>query len=247
MNLAKQTARFYDVTGSVGMNNAGRSTTIYANSNPFLFTGRMVVRTGPQEYEIYEGTLTSCQLPNPDWMLYAGKFNVDSKKAKAQNSVFRLMNVPVLFMPYVHPSGGRRDGQSGFLIPEIRNSSTKGLVLGEQMYWAINRSTDLTVGAQYYSLRGWEQSGSFRYRGLGKDFAKARFSALQDRGITTNGVYQNQGGEDVTASGRSDFRFADARGCGTPSISAHTPIARRLRRASAWRSRVTFCRFLWSP
>ncbi|MEI9978758.1 MAG: LPS assembly protein LptD [Edaphobacter sp.] len=205
MNLAKQTARFYDVTGSVGMKDAGHSTTMYANSNPFLFTGRMVVRTGPQEYEIYEGTLTSCQLPKPDWMLNSGKFTVDSEKAKAQNSIFRLMNIPVLFMPYVtHPvDAGTR--QSGFLIPEITNSSTKGLVLGEQIYWAINRSTDLTVGAQYYSLRGWEQSGSFRYRGVGNNFAKARFSALQDRGITTNGVYLNQGGEDITFSGRHDF------------------------------------------
>jgi len=58
---------------------------------------------------------------------------------------------------------------------------------------------------QYYSLRGWEESGSFRYRGTGLDFAKARFSALQDRGITVNGVYENQGGEDVTFSGRHDF------------------------------------------
>jgi LPS-assembly protein len=204
MNLIRQTGRFYDVTGSVGLKNSGHGMT-YASSNPFLFTGRLVVRTGPQDYEIYEGTLTTCQLPNPDWMLYAGKFVVDSEKAKAQNSTFRLMNIPVLFLPYVtHPvdPDGR---QSGFLIPEITNSSTKGLVLGDQVYWAINRSTDLTAGVQYYSLRGWEESGSFRYRGAGLDFAKARFSALQDRGITVNGVYENQGGEDITFSGRHDF------------------------------------------
>jgi LPS-assembly protein len=204
MNLSQQTGRFYDVTGSVGLKNSGHGMT-YANSNPFLFTGKMVVRTGPQSYEIYEGTLTTCQLPNPDWMLYAGKFVVDSEKAKAQNSIFHLMNIPVLFLPYVtHPvdPDGR---QSGFLIPEIENSSTKGLVLGDQVYWAINRSMDLTAGVQYYSLRGWEESGSFRYRGTGLDFAKARFNAVQDRGITVNGVYANQGGEDVTFSGRHDF------------------------------------------
>jgi LPS-assembly protein len=204
LNMNKQTARFYDVTGSVGLNNSGHSMT-YASSNPFLFTGRMVVRTGPEEYEIYDGTLTSCQLPNPDWMLYSGKFVVDSEKAKAQNSVFRLMNIPVLFLPYVtHPvdSEGR---QTGFLIPTPGYSSTKGFTFGEQFYWAINRSTDLTIGAQYYSLRGWEQSATFRYRGLGNDFAKARYSGLLDRGITTNGVYLNQGGQDVTFSGRHDF------------------------------------------
>jgi len=204
MDLNKQTGRFYDVTGSVGLKSTGHGLT-YANSNPFLFTGRMVVRTGPQTYEIYNGTLTTCQLPDPDWMLYADKFMVDSEKAKAQNSVFRIMNIPLVFLPYVtHPvdSEGR---QSGFLIPTPGYSSTKGLILGEEYYWAINRSTDLTVGAQYYSLRGWEQSASFRYRGLGNNFAKAHYSGLLDRGITTNGVYLNQGGEDVTFSSRRDF------------------------------------------
>ena len=205
MNLDRQTGRFYDVTGSVGLKTSGLSTTTYANSNPFLFTGRMVVRTGPQEYEIYDGTLTSCQLPDPDWMLDSAKFTVDSQKAKANNSIFRIMNIPLLYLPYVtHPadSGGR---QSGFLIPTPGYSSTKGFIFGEQYYWAINRSTDLTVGTQYYSLRGWEESATFRYRGLGNDFAKSHYSGLQDRGIVTDGVYENQGGQDVTFSGRHDF------------------------------------------
>jgi LPS-assembly protein len=77
--------------------------------------------------------------------------------------------------------------------------------LGEQIYLAFDRSTDLTLGAQYYSLRGWQQSGTFRYRGVGLNFAKAHFSALQDRGIVTNGTYVNQGGQDITFSGRYDF------------------------------------------
>ena len=38
---------------------------VYANGNPFLFTGRMVVKTGPHEYQIYDGTVTraSCRIP----------------------------------------------------------------------------------------------------------------------------------------------------------------------------------------
>ena len=79
---------------------------------------------------MYDGTVTSCQLPHPDWQLYAGKFSVDSEKARASHSVFRLLNVPLLYLPYVtHPvdTGSR---QSGILIPVIGNSSTKGLVLG---------------------------------------------------------------------------------------------------------------------
>jgi LPS-assembly protein len=206
MNLNQDTGRFYDVNGSVGVKNTGHSMS-YANSNPFLFTGRMVVRTGPQQYEIYDGTVTSCQLPNPDWMLSSDKFMVDmdTKKARAQNSIFKVMNIPLLYLPYVtHPvdSGGR---QSGFLIPTPGYSSTKGIVLADTYYWAINRSTDLTVGLEYYSLRGWSQSATFRYHGSGDDFAKAHYTGLQDRGIVIDGVYTNQGGEDVTFSGRHDF------------------------------------------
>jgi len=204
MNLDKQTGRFYDVTGSVGMKTKGHKTT-YVSSNPFLFTGRMVVKTGPQEYEIYEGTVTSCQLPRPDWLLSAGKFSLDDKIARAQNSVFRVLSVPVFYLPYVTHPVDTEARQSGFLIPVIGESSTKGLVLGEQIYWSINRSTDLTVGAEYFSRRGWSQSASFRYRGLGDDLVTARYSGLLDRGYVTGGNYVNQGGEDVTFLGRHDF------------------------------------------
>lgn len=204
MNLIKQTGRFYDVSGSVGLKSSGQKMT-YASSNPFLFTGRVVVKTGPQEYEVIGGTVTSCQLEHPDWLLYAGKFTLDSEKARAQNSVFHLLNIPVLYLPYVTHPVDSADRQSGFMIPVVGESSTKGLVLGEQIYWAINRSTDLMVGAEYFSSRGWAQSAAFRYRGLGNDFVTARYRGLLDRGFVTGGVYVNQGGQDVTFSGRHDF------------------------------------------
>jgi LPS-assembly protein len=205
MNLGKQTGRFYDVTGSVGMKPGKGSKTAYTSSNPFLFTGRMVERTGPQEYAIYEGTLTSCLLPHPDWLLSAGKFNVDSERATASNSIFHLMNIPLLYLPYVTHPVDAEERQSGIEIPEIENSSTKGIVLGEEFYWAINRSTDLTLGLGYLSNRGWQERSTFRFKGLGNDFVTAHYSGLQDRGYFTGGVYVNQGGEDATFLGRHDF------------------------------------------
>jgi LPS-assembly protein len=204
MNLKEQTGRFYDVNGSVGLKDSGRRI-IYANGNPFLFSGRMVVKTGPREYEIYDGSVTSCQLPNPDWQLFAGRFSVNQEKAVARNSVFKVINVPLLFLPYVTHPVDAEGRQTGFLIPVIGQSSTRGLVLGEQIYFSINRSTDLTVGAEYFSRRGWSQMATFRYRGLGNNFATAHYSGLLDRGYVTGGQYVNQGGEDVVFSGRYDI------------------------------------------
>ena len=204
MNLREQTGRFYDVVGSVGLKNSGKRM-VYASGNPFLFTGRMVVKTGPRSYEVYDGTVTSCQLPDPDWILSAAKFTVDNDKASAKNSVFHLVNVPLLYLPYVTHAVDSESRQSGILIPVLGQSSTKGFILGEQIYWAINRSADLTVGAQYFSRRGWEQSGTFRYRGLQNNFVRAHYNGLLDRGYYSNGTYVNQGGQDVKASARYDF------------------------------------------
>jgi LPS-assembly protein len=205
MNLVNQTGRFYDVKGSVGLKPAVGSKSVYASSNPFLFTGRIVDRTGPQEYEIYDGTVTSCQLPDPDWLLSAAHFSVDSTKAKAQNSIFHVINLPLLYLPFVTHPVDTETRQSGILIPDPSNSSTKGIGIGEEFYWAINRSTDLTVGIDYFSKRGWQERSTFRYKGLGNDFATAHYSGLQDRGYYTDGVYVNQGGEDATFLGRHDF------------------------------------------
>jgi LPS-assembly protein len=234
-NIHTQTGRFYDVTGSVGLKSAPTPGTtaasrrrVYANGNPFLFTGRMVVKAGPHEYYVYGGTVTSCQLPNPDWLLSASKFTVDmdSGRASATNSIFHVVNLPLLWLPYVtHPvdTSGR---QTGILIPEIGfNSASKGDTVGEQVYWAIDRSTDLTVGTIYYSARGWEQTASFRHLGLGQDMATARYSGLQDRGYYPGGVYVNQSGTDLVFSARHDLiRGEDLSGANAQPL----PVQERL-------------------
>ena len=205
INLKAQTGRFYDVSGSVGIKQTGRRA-VYVSANPFLFTGRLVVKSGPKEYQVYDGTVTSCQLPHPDWTLSAGRFEVDSEKARAKNSVFRLMNVPLLYLPYVTHPVDTTARQSGILIPVIGQSSTKGLVLGEQLYWVLNRSTDLTLGAEYFSQRGWSESATFRYRGLDDDFVLAHYNGLLDRQSGALGTSKaNQGGEDVRFASRHDF------------------------------------------
>jgi LPS-assembly protein len=216
LNIKSETGRFYDVSGSIGVRPSPGGN-VYTTSNPFLFTGRMVVKNGPAEFDIYDGTVTSCQLPKPDWQLASGHFSVHDGKARASKTTFRLFNFPVLFLPYVTHPTAEGERQSGFLIPVIGNSSSKGIVIGEQIYFALSRSAELTVGAEYFSRRGWQQSATFRMRGRGLDFIQSHYAGLLDRGYyqptttTTNGVtttrnvYTNQGGEDAAISGRHDF------------------------------------------
>ena len=55
---------------------------------------------------------------------------------------------------------------------------------------------------QYFTLRGFSESGTFRYKGVGNDFVTAHVIALQDRGIKINGALSNQGGQDISVAFR---------------------------------------------
>ena len=251
-NVNTETGRFYDVSGSVGLKSAQASggsrapqRAVYANGNPFLFTGKTVVKSGPREFQVYGGTFTSCQLPRPDWLLSGKEFSIDGTGAHATNTLFRLMGLPLLWLPYVTHPVDTSDRQSGILIPEVGfNSASKGTTVGEQLYWVIDRSTDVTVGSIYYSARGYEETASFRHRGLGQDFVKAHYNGLQDRGYYPGGgtVYVNQSGTDVLFSGRHDLIAGDdsASAAGTDGALAQARMVADVEYLSSFPYREAF-------
>ena len=57
--------------------------------------------------------------------------------------------------------------------------------VGDSFYWAINRSMDATVGAEYFSKRGWSQRGEFRARPSDTSYVDLNFFGVIDRGIGT--------------------------------------------------------------
>jgi LPS-assembly protein len=165
-----------------------------------------LIQSGPQKYQIIDGTVTSCALPNPDWRLVAKNFFLANGTAAGKNSIFELdglpviHKVPVFYLPYVtHPVNVQR--QSGILIPIFGDDTTKGLIFGEEIYVTLGRSADLLFGSEYFSNRGFAPLGQFRYKGRGLDFATVKFHSLLDR-LPGN---RNQGGVDFLLDGRHDF------------------------------------------
>lgn len=206
MRLDMHTARFYNVTGSLGVQRQGR-TTVFSTPNPFLFSGRVLLETGEGQYRVIDGTMTNCKLPRPDWTLTSHLIRLDDETASASRTFFKFLGVPLFYLPYLqHPTNGT-GRQSGFLIPMLSNSSIKGFVVGEQYYWAINRSMDMVVGSEYFSKRGFAPNGDFRYKGPGLDRMAVRWNALLDRGVAEPGetALVNQGGVDIYADGRKDL------------------------------------------
>ena len=211
-NLKTLTGRFYDVSGSVGVSiRSAPGHAVYTNGDPFLFTGKVVVKKGPYQYDVYDGTVTSCALPKPDWLLTSDHFKIDETTARGYNSTFRLLNIPILFLPYVTHPTDPNERESGVLIPTVGESTTKGIILGEQLYLTLGRSADLVVGADYYSSIGFAQNATLRLRGPNIDFLTFHYTGVLDRRIGT----ANQGGEEFVLAGRHDL---------TPHLRAATNI-----------------------
>jgi LPS-assembly protein len=204
VNLDLNTGQFYSVIGSVGTRRSrNKRSLVYTTANPFIFTGRVVIKDGPLQYRVIGGTMTSCRLPRPDWRIFASNIDVRDGEARAKNSVFKLLGFPILYLPYATHPVDTESRQTGILIPIISNSNTAGVIVGDLMYWKINRSADATFGTEYFSKRGWSPRGEFRYHGQGEDFGSFRFTALFDGGLPPN--FLNQGGQDIIFNGRHDF------------------------------------------
>jgi len=209
-NIRTQIGTFYSAIGTVGFR-MRYSRYVLTTSNPFAFAGKIVEKHGPNHYLVRYGTVTTCELPRPKWLFSGGRIVVDvDGTAKIYNSDFRLMGMPVFYFPFVALPVQKEQRHTGLLIPSFGNSSTKGMIAGESAFWVFNRSTDATLGAEYYSKRGWFQRAELRARPSDSSYVFFTYVGIVDRGIGSPPNRQDQGGED--AHFFAERSFGDFRG-----------------------------------
>ena len=202
-NFNTETGRFEHVTGSLGARpRAGRM--LLTSSNPFFFRGKVVEQTGPDHYKVYDGIVTTCDLPRPKWAFDASKVDVEvGGTAKIYHTTFGIEGIPILYLPFATLPAEHVPRQSGFLIPNFGQSTVKGTILGESVFWAINRSLDAHIGTEYYSKRGWAPMGEFRAWWKETAFADLTYFQVIDRGFGS--PPQNQGGQEAKFTAEDKF------------------------------------------
>ena len=68
----------------------------------------------------------------------------------------------IFYFPVFYKSLKKEPRKSGFLAPNLGNSTQRGQFFGVGYFWAINRSYDMTYDATYYTAAGLAQHLSFR-------------------------------------------------------------------------------------
>ena len=157
--------------------------TLLISPNPLYFEAEEADRLNENTYKVRQAWLTVCDPEHPTWRFYAPLATIELQKSvHLENGNFRILSVPMLYLPYAtFPAEKRRT--SGFLIPEFGESSRKGLILGDALYWAPLDWLDATIGSEYFSKRGWNQKAELRMRPWENARLEANYFGVIDRGL----------------------------------------------------------------
>lgn len=186
-NLRTGRGKFRRVRGSIQVKRSPNPN-LLVSDNPFSFEAREIERIDERTYKVRGAWVTVCEPTRPIWKFYAPRATIRLERSvRLENANFRLLSVPVLYLPYATAPLGRKVRQSGFLVPHFANSSRKGFVAGDSFYWAPAEWMDLMLGAEYLSRRGWSQVGELRARPWENIRLAATYFSVNDRGLPRPG------------------------------------------------------------
>jgi LPS-assembly protein len=107
---------------------------------------------------------TSCPVPRDDWFLRVGELDIDSFRnvGNARNTTLFFLGVPIFYSPYLaFPLDNKR--KSGFLAPTLGTSGKSGFEIALPYYWNIAENRDATLTPKWFTKRGIQLGGEFRY------------------------------------------------------------------------------------
>jgi LPS-assembly protein len=187
---------FQNVRGTIKIERAPNPALLLSD-NPLYFEAQDVERFPDDVYVVHRAWITICDPAKPKWQFYAPRARIRLNKTVALvNANFRLFRVPLIWLPYVTTPAGEKVRQTGFLIPDVGQSSRKGFIIGDAFYLAPTPWMDATIGGQYLSRRGSLERASFRAKPFEDTSIEYSYFGVQDRGLLNpDGTRSPQGGE----------------------------------------------------
>jgi len=187
-NVSTGHGTFTNVRGTIKIERRANPM-ILISQNPLYFQAPEVERFPGDIYLVRRGWITICDPQHPTWQFYAPHARIRLDKSIALvNANFRLYRVPLVWLPYATAPAGEKIRQSGFMLPVIAQSNSKGFVLGDALYLAPRPWFDATMGAELLTKRGSAERGEFRARPFENTSIKYTYYGVIDRGIQEPGA-----------------------------------------------------------
>src|SRR5688572_14839834 len=81
----------------------------------------------------------------------------------ARNTIFRVKDVPVFWLPWFYYPIEQDSRSTGFLMPSYGSSTFRGQAISNAFFWAISRSQDATFFHDWFTRAGQGAGIEYRY------------------------------------------------------------------------------------
>jgi LPS-assembly protein len=194
LNIATSKGTFRNARGSIRLERRPNPL-LLVTENPLYFEAKQVDRISEDVYLVHHGWFTICDPKSPTWQFYGPEAKVTLEKSVALvNANFRLYRVPLFWTPYATAPAGEHIRQSGFMLPILGDSNSKGFTFGDSFYWAPKTWMDAMLGFEYFGKRGPGQRANFRARPFENTSIKYSYFGVEDRGVPGTNPPEKQGG-----------------------------------------------------
>jgi len=160
----------------------------FVQSGQVVFQGDTIEKTGEATYVAQNGSFTSCETCPPGWAFSGRTIEAEmGGYAYIKRPVFKVGGVPIFIFPAMMvPLKSTR--QSGVLIPGMDFSGFGGIAIMDSVFWAIDKSHDLTLTAMQYEKRGFKAHEEYRYVLGPNSSGELQGAFLKDRALKTENV-----------------------------------------------------------
>lgn len=151
------------------------------SNEQFTLSGERINKLGQGRFQTHWGEYSTCVDCPASWSLQARDVDMEVEGYAYLNYVTaKIKDVPSVWLPYlILPMKTRR--QSGLLFPRFEISNLYGIVFVPRYFWAINRSSDMTIGLGEYSSKGHRIEWEGRYALSTRSGGQANFYHLNDK------------------------------------------------------------------
>jgi len=148
-NITSKAGKIWDATGTV--------------EPGFHVTAKVAERFEDESWEFHNTTITACESKDPCWNIVLGRaWFRPGEWVKGRSTVFHMYGMPLFWLPAVVAPSEAQERSTGFLIPSVSKSTTKGWGFHDEFYAVINDSADASIVGEYYSNAGFTGEVNFR-------------------------------------------------------------------------------------
>lgn len=155
----------------------------FVQSGQVIFEGDIIEKIGPDNYIAQNAEFTACDTCPPGWA-FSGR-TIEAQVggyAYIHRPVFKVGGIPIfIFWAMMVPLKSTR--QSGFLVPQLDFTPLGGAAVSDSYFWAIDKSSDLTLTTIHYERRGWKEHADYRYVLSDKSRGRLETAAINDRAL----------------------------------------------------------------